>query len=354
MKYLNMKSYHSLIVVVLLLLVQSCFVDQNTGKSDEGEALPTLNIYTDRHYPIDDTIFRQFERLNAVKINVVKGKSEDLLNRLDKEGSATKADIFLTADVGRIYQAKASGFFQPMELPENIQFVENHLYDQEGYWVGITKRARVIVHAKDFDASNLNDYEDLTLPEFKGQIAVRSKENIYNQSLLAAIIANIGEDAALEWVKGVVANMYQAPKGNDRDQVKAIYAGKASVAVVNTYYKGHMLTSDDQEEVKAAESVVLIYPNQNNRGTHVNVSGGGILKNSKQKELVEKFFEFLLSESIQVLYAEGNFEFPVRSGVSLSPIVANWGEFKEDKTPLERLGQLNTTAIKLFDIGGWK
>jgi iron(III) transport system substrate-binding protein len=349
-----MKSYHSLIVIVLLILVQSCFVDQNTGKSDEGEALPTLNIYTDRHYPIDDTIFRQFEKLNAVKINVVKGKSEDLLNRLDKEGAATKADIFLTADVGRIYQAKASGFFQPMELPENIQFVENHLYDEEGYWVGITKRARVIVHAKDFDASNLNDYENLMLPEFKGHIAVRSKENIYNQSLLASIIANNGEEAALEWVKGVVANMYQSPKGNDRDQVKAVYAGNASIAIVNTYYMGHMLTSDDPEEVRAAEAVVVLYPNQGNRGTHVNISGGGVLKHSKQKELAEKLFDFLLSEHIQGMYAEGNFEFPVRDGIAVSEVVAKWGDFKEDNTPLESIGRLNTQAIKLFDIGGWK
>lgn len=349
-----MKSYHSLIVIVLLFLAQSCFVDQNTGKNEEGETLTTLNIYTDRHYPIDDTIFRQFEKLNSVKINVVKGKSEDLLNRIDKEGAATKADIFLTADVGRIYQAKANGFFQPMQLPENINFVPDYLYDEDGFWVGITKRARVIVHAKDFDASNLNDYEDLVLPEFKGQIAVRSKENIYNQSLLAAIIANNGEDAALDWVKGVVANMYQSPKGNDRDQVKAVYAGNASIAIVNTYYMGHMLTSDDPEEVKAAKSVKVLYPNQENRGTHVNISGGGVLKHSKQNALAEKLFDFLLSENVQGMYADGNFEFPVRAGIPVSEVVAQWGGFKEDNTPLESIGRRNTQAIKLFDIGGWK
>ncbi|MCC5923274.1 MAG: extracellular solute-binding protein [Crocinitomicaceae bacterium] len=349
-----MKKLYIFHVLLLTLSMQSCFVDQNTATNNSGDDLPTLNIYTDRHYPIDDTIFRKFEKQYGAKINVVKGKSEDLLNRIDKEGAATKADIFLTADVGRIYQAKQSGFFQPMQLPENINFVPDYLYDEDGVWVGITKRARVIVHAKDFDASNLNDYEDLVLPEFKGQIAVRSKENIYNQSLLAAIIANNGEDAALEWVKGVVANMYQSPKGNDRDQVKAIYVGDAKIAIVNTYYLGHLLTSDDAEEVKAAQSIQVLFPNQSNRGTHINVSGGGVLQFSENLELAEKLFNFLLSEEVQKLYAESNFEFPARKGVPSSDIVSQWGKFKEDDTPLSKIGELNTQAIKLFDRGGWK
>lgn len=345
--------YTYLLLILFTLLFSSCFHD--SSKNESAETNEVINIYTDRHYPIDDTLFAQFEKEYGIKINVVKGDALELLARLEKEDSSTKADLFITTDVARIVQAKSSGIFKPIKHPENCSNVPAHLYDEDGYWFGLTKRARVIVYSKErVQPSEVLNYEDLMTAKWKGKVSIRSKDNVYNQSLLASIIAANGKDAALDWVKGIVANSYKEPSGNDRDQVKAIYAGKADVAFVNTYYIGKMLTSDDSLEVAAGKSVSILYPNQNNRGSHVNISGVGVIKSSKNTENASKLINYLLSDKVQKLYAEANFEFPVSQNVKVSNIVAEWGDFKEDNVSLGEVGKLNTQAIKLFDEGGWK
>ncbi len=340
--------------VVVWLFLTGCFQDRGNSNAND-DVYDILNIYSDRHYPVDDTIYKMFENATGVKINLVKGKSEDLLARLQKESQATKADLLITADVGRLHQAKSAGFFQSVDISPALQYIPSYLYDEEGYWFGLTKRARVIVYAKErVEDYEIRDYEDLTHENWKGRIAVRSKENIYNQSLLASIIAANGEEEAINWVKGVVENMYQSPKGNDRDQVKAIFAGKADLAIINTYYLGQMHHSEDPLERKAAESVKVLYPNQLGRGAHINVSGAGVLKASKRKELAQQLIAFLLSPEIQELYAKENFEFPVHENVQTSQEVLSWGAFHEDQIELSKIGSLNATAIKVFDKGGWK
>lgn len=337
------------------LLVTSCFSDSEVSKEEVADFEEVINIYSDRHYPIDDTIYKRFEETHNIKVNLVKGKSEDLLARIEKEGDATKADLLITADVGRLYQAKSADLFQAVKHPEGIDKVNNYLYDQEGYWFGITKRARVIVYDPEkVNEEELTSYEDLANPEWKGRIAVRSKGNIYNQSLLASIISANGEDAALEWVKGVVNNMARPPKGNDRDQIKFVYAGKADLAIVNTYYLGKMLFSDDPVERVAGGEMEIFFPNQEGRGAHINVSGVGVLKASENVEAARKLIAYLLTPEIQELYAQANFEFPVVDGVELHETVESWGEFKEDTVQLNKIGENNTLAIKLFDKGGWK
>ena len=339
----------------LLSLFNSCFFDENTSITDQGTSGETINIYSDRHYPIDDTIYRTFERLHGIKINLVKGKSEDLLARLDKEDKATKADLLITSDVGRLIQAKNAGFFQPLPALEGEKLLAKKLVDNDRMWIGLTKRARVIVYHKErVDPAELSTYEDLSNDNWKGRIAVRSKENIYNQSLLASIIAHVGEEAALDWVKGVVQNMSRPPKGNDRDQIKQVHSGAADIAIVNTYYLGRMIHSEDQGEVEAAQNVNVFYPNQEGRGTHINVSGVGFIKWSKKTKLVQEFVDFLLSEEIQKHYANANFEFPVHPNVETNTTVKSWGKFKEDDLALTKIGELNTLAIKTFDKGGWR
>ncbi len=346
---------NGILFLLLLTGVSSCFFDESNEKSSNGELKEVINIYSDRHYPIDDIIYATFERLHNVKINLVKSKSEDLLARIEKEGSATKADLLITSDVGRLVQAKQAGFFQ--ELPELDKAANLHakLIDADRKWIGLTKRARVIVYHKDrVKEEELVSYEDLVNPKWKGRIAVRGKENIYNQSLLASIIAHNGEEKALQWVEGVVANMCRSPKGNDRDQIKLIHSGAADIAIVNTYYLGKMHFSDDAVEREAANNVRVFYPNQDNRGTHINVSGLGILKWSEKKELLAKFIDFLLSDEMQKHYASANFEFPANAAVETDELVKSWGVFKEDDLALTQIGELNTAAIKLFDKGGWK
>ncbi len=340
-----------LLALISLTLLVGCF--SNRGKRTNSDA--EVNIYTDRHYPVDDTLFKNFEKEFGIKVNVVKAKSEDLLSRLEKEGSATKADILITTDAARLYQAKKLGFFQQMQKIKGFEAVPKYLKDTDGYWIGLTKRARVIVYSKDrVQASELSTYEDLANEKWKGRIAVRSKENIYNQSLLASLLAANGEEKTLEWVKGMVQNMYQSPKGNDRDQVKAIFGGKADVALVNTYYVGQMLNSDDQIEREAAESVVVFYPNQEGRGAHVNISGAGLIKHSKNTENAYLLLKYLLHPDNQRIFAKENFEYPVHPEVNVSKHVLAWGAFIEDTVELSRIGELNTAAIKLFDKGGWK
>lgn len=351
--------YRVTVLFTILILVGSCFSDQTESVTSDSvekdEEVKIVNVYSDRHYPVDDSIYARFEREFGIQVNLVKGKSEDLLSRIEKEGGATKADLLITADVGRLHQAKDAGFFQPVSLGDALANVPSYLYDEEGYWFGLTKRARVIVYSKErVKEGEIKNYEDLVDDQWKGRIAVRSKGNIYNQSLLASIIAANGEEVALEWVKGVVDNMYQSPKGNDRDQVKAVYAGKADLAIVNTYYIGKLMNSEDELERAAAQSVQVLYPNQENRGAHINVSGLGVLKASKNVEAAKKLIAFLLTPEIQEIYAKENYEFPVVKNVSASEDVLSWGSFKEDEVDLGKLGALNSTAIKVFDKGGWK
>lgn len=342
-------------IIVLLLFLNACFFDENKAVSENGELVQTINIYSDRHYPIDDTIYSTFERLHGVKINLVKGKSEDLLARIEKEDKSTKADLLITSDVGRLIQAKNAGFFQSFPSIENTKHLPGKLIDSDRQWIGLTKRARIIVYHKDrVKKDQLSNYEDLVNEKWKGRIAVRSKENVYNQSLLASIIVHNGEKEALEWVKGLVANMGRPPKGNDRDQVKLVYSGVADLAIVNTYYLGKMLFSDDINERMAAQNVEVFYPNQEGRGAHINVSGVGYIKWSDKTEIIAEFVNFLLSEEIQKHYANANFEFPANANVEVNETVKSWGDFKEDDIALTKIGELNTTAIKIFDKGGWK
>lgn len=350
-----MLRFGCLLVLLYAFVLSACFSDMSTAYDANGEALRIINVYTDRHYPIDDSLYQAFTNQFGIKVNVVKGKSEDLLARIDKEGSATKADILFTSDVGRLHQAKKAGFFQPLPSFEALNILPSHLYDGEKYWVGVSKRSRVIVYHKErVNPNELSTYEDLVDEKWRGRIAVRSKGNVYNQSLLASIIAANGEEKALEWVKGMVENMYQSPKGNDRDQVNAVFTGKADLAIVNTYYLGQMLVSQDPIEREAAQSVGLFFPNQSDRGAHINVSGLGVLKASQRLEETQKFITYLLSSSVQQKFASTNFEYPVLPGVSKHEIVEAWGGFKSDAIPLALIGENNTKAIQLFDKGGWK
>lgn len=314
-----------------------------------------INLYTDRHYDTDKKLYEMFEKETGIKVNVVEGKSDELIERLAREGQDTQADLLITADAGRLHRAKKQGLLQPVtssvlekNIPENFRDVDNQ-------WFGLTMRARVIVYAKDrVKPSELSTYADLTNPKWKGKILVRSSSNIYNQSLLASFIELEGEEKAKQWAAGIVKNMARTPEGNDRDQVKAIAAGIGDIALVNTYYIGKMLTSSDPEEVKAARQVGIFFPDQGGNGTHINVSGIALTKHSKNAEAAIKFMEFLSSEAAQKEFAEANFEYPVNPAVQPSQLLKSWGEFKPQNIKLSRLGELNKKAVEIFNEVGWK
>lgn len=312
-----------------------------------------VNVYTSRHYDTDKLLYKAFEKESGIKVNVIQAKADALIKRMESEGVNSPADVLITVDAARIEKATQKGLFQSIksEILENN--VPAKLRDKDNRWFGITKRARVIVVRKDVDIPSNITYEDLKDPKYKGQIMVRSSSNVYNQSLMAAVVAHHGNEYATQWAKGVVANMARNPKGSDRDQVRAIAAGLGSIAIVNTYYVGKLAAGTDSDKEAVAKTKV-IFPKFEKGGTHINVSAAGVAVNAKNKKNAIKFIEFLSSEKAQEIFAKGNFEYPVLKGAKISPIVASWGTFTEDNITINDLGKYNAEAVKDLDKAGWR
>lgn len=350
-KILRMKN--SVYFLLLFVILFSC-KSENNSKEDESTS-KEINVYTHRHYESDQALFKTFEEQSGIKVNVINASADELIQKMVLEGEQSPADVLITVDAGRLHRAKEKDLLQPISNATIDSILPSYLKDVDNHWFALTKRARVLVYAKDrVDPLELSSYENLADPKWENRIVVRSSSNIYNQSLMASIIANDGEENAKKWAAAVVNNMARSPKGNDRDQVKAVAAGEADIAIVNTYYIGKMLNSEDQTELDAAQKVAVFFPNQNGRGTHVNVSGIGVAKHAPNKKAAEQFIEYLLSEEAQQIFASSNYEYPVHPNVENAPILKSWGSFKEDNLNLSKLGELNKKAVILFDEAGWK
>jgi len=314
-----------------------------------------VNVYSHRHYDTDKKLFKMFEEKTGIKVNVVKAKASALIKRIESEGKKSPADVLITVDAGRLYQAKEKDILQSINSEYLNTNIPANFRDTDNKWFALTKRSRVAVYKIGSGIeSKLSTYEDLAKPKFKGQIMVRSSNNIYNQSLMAAMIAHHGKEYALNWAKGVVANMAKAPKGNDRYQVKAVANGIGQIAIANTYYIGKMVNNKDASQREAVKKIKILFPKFENGGTHINVSGAGVAKYSPNKENAIKFIEFMASKEAQKLFAEGNYEYPVLKGVKSSELVSSWGKFKDDNISINTLGQNNKAAVIIFDKAGWK
>lgn len=316
-----------------------------------------VNIYTARHYDADQQIYDAFEKKTGIKVKATQAKAEELIKKLEIEGKNSPADLFITADIGNLYSAKSKGVLQSVNSDYLNKTIPANLRDKDGQWFGVTKRARVIIYAKDrFDPkkAGIENYEDLGKASLKGKLLIRSGTASYNKSLMASQVAHNGEEKTLELSKGIVANFARQPKGADRDQIRAIYAKEGDVAVVNTYYVGLMLHSPKPEDVKAGESIKVLFPNQNSYGTHVNISGVGLTKASKNKENAIKFMEFLLTPEAQNIIANINFEYPVNKEVAANETVINFGKFKEDSISLSEVGENLKKSVFIIDQAGWK
>ncbi len=340
--------------LLILGLIVSIFTSCEKEASKK-EVLKELNVYTHRHYESDQELFKLFEDETGIKVNVINASADELIQKMILEGPQSPADVLITVDAGRLHRAKEKDLLQPISSKILDSLVPSHLKDENNQWFALTKRARVIAYAKErVDASELSSYENLVDEKWNGKLLLRSSSNIYNQSLMASIVANDGEDEARLWAKAMVANMARSPKGNDRDQVKAVASGEGDLAIVNTYYVGKMLNSSDKTELEASEKVGIFFPNQDDRGTHINVSGAGVAKYAPNKQNAIQFIEFLLSEKAQNIFASSNFEYPVNINVEMAEVLKQWGDFKEDELPLNKLGELNKRAVILFDEAGWK
>lgn len=342
--------------IVLILVALVFFSCKNETKNEQDSQTPQeVNVYTHRHYEADQNLFQKFEEQTGIKVNVINASADELIQKMTLEGENSPADVLITVDAGRLHRAKTSGLLQSISSPFLDSIIPLNLKDVDSQWFALTKRARVIAYAKDrVNPEEISTYENLTDEKWNKKLLIRSSSNIYNQSLLASIIAHKGEEGAKVWAEGMVKNMARSPKGNDRDQVKAVVAGEGDLAIVNTYYIGLLANSDNPEERKVAESVGIYFPNQETTGTHVNVSGAGVAKHAPNKENAVKFIEFLISEEAQRIFASSNYEYPVNPNVEVSETLMNWGTFKEDTINLSLLGENNKKAVILFDEAGWK
>lgn len=341
--------------VVIILLFTMCSPPQSESSEGQQETPQVVNIYTHRHYESDQVLFENFTQETGILVNVVNASADELINRMEMEGEDSPADVLITVDAGRLHRAKEKDLLQPVQSEVLEANIPETFREKDGYWFGLTYRARVIAYALDrVDPEEITDYEDLTDAKWKGKVLIRSSGNIYNQSLMASIIAATGSEGAREWASGVVANMAREPKGSDRDQVKAVAAGEGDLAVLNTYYIGLLLNSDNPEEVTAGEAIGVIFPNQDGRGTHVNVSGAGVARHAPNQENAIRFIEYLSSADAQQVFAETNYEYPVNRATAIAPLLESWGSFKIDTLDLGQLGAYNQEAVMLFDEAGWK
>ena len=337
------------LIIVAFLALSSCNTEQKTSNE--------VNLYSQRHYTVDEKQYEAFELETGIKVNVIKANADELIERLKNEGTNSPADLFISVDAGKLQKASELDLLQKITNEKINSNISDDLKDINGFWVPITYRARVLVYSKDrVNAEELSTYSSLTDDKWRNKILVRSSSNAYNQALLSSIVANKGGESATNWASSLVENFARDPKGNDRDQVKAIAAGQGDIAIVNSYYIGLLLSSEKEEELKAGKSVGVFFPNQGEGegGTHINISGIGLAKNAPNKENALKLIEFLTEESAQNRYVNTSFEYPVNPNVKPSDIVSNWGEFKRDELDLNQLGFFRKRAIEIFDKSGWK
>jgi iron(III) transport system substrate-binding protein len=317
-----------------------------------ARAAGELNLYSARHYNTDMALYGNFTDATGIKINRIDAEPDPLVARIRSEGDKSPCDVFISIDAGRIERAREMGLLQPVNVPG----VPAHLRDPDGHWFGFSKRARVIMYNKEqVSAADLpKNYEDLADPKWKGKIAIRSSGHIYNQSLTGSILAALGPEKTEAWAKGVAANLARPPRGGDTDQIKAVAAGEADLCVSNTYYYANLVNSRKPEDKEVAAKVGVIFPNQANRGTHVNISGGGVAKHAPNKEAAVAFLTYLMSPPAQKYFAEGNQEYPVLAGVEPSATLKALGAYKEDQLNARTFARNNAEAVKIMDRAGWK
>lgn len=312
-----------------------------------------VNVYSARHYDTDLVLYDRFREQTGIQVNIIEGGSDGLIERLGNEGEFSPADILVTVDAGRLWRADRAGVFQPVRSDILEERIPPHLRHPDGHWFGLSKRARVIVYNKAAGLpEGLADYEDLAGEDLRGRVCMRSSGNIYNLSLLASLIEHHGAEAAEAWAGGVVANFARGPQGNDRAQIRAVAAGECGVSVANTYYIGRFLAAADPDDRAVVDAVGVLFPNQDGRGTHVNISGAGVTRHAPNRDNAVTFLEYLTSESAQRIFAEGNNEYPVH-GAATGPI-ASLGEFREDRVDANVLGANQAAAVMAFDRAGWR
>ena len=319
----------------------------------QGALGDEVNVYSARHYDTDLALYERFEETTGITVNLIEGNSDGLIERIRNEGELSPADLLITVDAGRLWRAHEQGVFQPVDSAVLNERIPAHLREPGGHWFGLSKRARVIVYnAAARLPDNIARYEDLADESLRGKVCMRSSGNIYNLSLLGALIEHHGAEAAEAWAKGVVANFHRPPQGNDTAQLRAVASGECGVSIANTYYIGRLLGSESATDREVVAALGVLFPNQADRGAHVNISGAGVVRHAPHRDNAVRFLEYLSGDFAQGLFAEGNNEYPV-VGAAAGP-VSELGTFKEDAVNASVFGANQALAVKVFDRAGWQ
>lgn len=326
-----------------------------TSVSAMSFAADEVNVYSARKEALIKPLLDKFTEQTGIKVNLVTGKADALITRMVKEGEYSPADVLITTDAGRLVRAKTADISQPIDDTVDLSGVNSAYIDDTRHWVGLTLRARPIMYAPDrVSPEQLSTMEALTDEQWKGRICIRSSSNIYNQSMVAAMIEQVGADRTEAWANGLVANFARPPKGGDRDQIKAVVAGQCDIAIANTYYLAGMREAQDEQTRDVANQVKVFWPNQDERGAHVNISGVAIAKHAPNVSAAQQLVSYMLGTDAQQWYAQTNGEYPVINGVEWSDTLKAMGQFKAENVPLTVVGEKNADALKLMDRAGWK
>ena len=314
-----------------------------------------VNVYSARKEALIAPLLDAFSEETGVAVRLVTGNAGQLHERLLAEGRNSPADLFVTVDAGNLHRAREAELLRPVSSAVLDAAVPARWRDPDGFWFGLSLRARVLIYATDrVSPDDLSTYEALAAPEWRDRVLVRSSSNVYNQSLIASMIEARGAEATEDWARGLVANLARDPKGGDTDQIRAVAAGEGDIAIANTYYYGRLAASEDPADRAVADATRPFFPNQRGRGAHVNISGAGVCAHAPNAAEAVALLEYLAGEAAQAIFAALNHEIPVRAGVPPSDVVAAWGAFEMDDLPLAALGERNREAIELADRAGWR
>jgi len=342
----------------VLLAVAACGqgdAPQSTDETQAAGAAGVVNLYSSRHYDTDLALYEDFERQTGIEVRLIEAEADALIERIRSEGEFSPADILMTVDAGRLWRAEQAGLFQPVESVTLADRIPDSYRHPKGLWYGLSKRTRVIIYnAAAGRPAPLANYADLADPAHEGAVCIRSSGNIYNVSLMASVVARDGVEAAEEWARGVVANFARPPQGNDTAQIRAVASGECGIAVVNTYYIARLAASEDPADRDIADAIGVVFPNQDSTGTHVNISGAGVVATAPNRDNAIRFLEYLTSDSAQQYFANGNHEYPVVEGLAGSSALMALGEFEADTLNASLLGKHQAEAIMVFDRAGWQ
>ncbi len=313
-----------------------------------------LNLYSSRHYDTDERLYSDFTEMTGITINRIEGNADELLARMQAEGDNSPADILMTVDTTRLARAEDMGLLQPIESAVLEQRIPAFLQDDENHWFGFSQRARILFYDRNDVENPPQTYQDLANPEYEGMVCIRSSSNVYTQNITAALIAHLGEEAVAEWAEAVVANFARDPQGGDTDQLRGIVSGECDIAMSNTYYFGRAVRRPVDGVSDDLDMIGWVFPNQNDLGAHMNISGGGVAAHAPNRENAILFLEYLASDQAQQYFSAGNDEYPAVPGVGLSPSVASLGIFRPDVIDLSEIADNVSTAQEVLNAAGWQ